>query len=36
MGIASSRVDGNDALACLVATRNARKYILEHRKPYFI
>jgi 2-oxoisovalerate dehydrogenase E1 component alpha subunit len=36
IGVASTRVDGNDALACLVATRHARKYILEHRKPYFI
>jgi 2-oxoisovalerate dehydrogenase E1 component alpha subunit len=27
-GIASSRVDGNDAVACLEATRQARKYII--------
>lgn len=36
MGIASTRVDGNDTLACLTATKFARNYILEHRKPYFI
>ena len=35
-GIASTRVDGNDALACLEATRFARKYIIENRKPYFL
>ena len=35
-GIASTRVDGNDALACLQATRKARSYILEHKKPYFV
>ncbi len=35
-GIASSRVDGNDALAVLSATEYARKYILEHKKPYFL
>jgi len=35
-GIASARVDGNDALAVLEATRKARAYIVEHRKPYFI
>jgi 2-oxoisovalerate dehydrogenase E1 component alpha subunit len=35
-GVATTRVDGNDALACLVATRFARKYIMEQRKPYFI
>lgn len=36
LGVASSRVDGNDTLACLEATRFARNYILEHKKPYFI
>lgn len=36
MGIASSRVDGNDAVACLDAARFARKYIIENRKPFFI
>jgi TPP-dependent pyruvate/acetoin dehydrogenase alpha subunit len=36
MGIASARVDGNDALAVLHATTEARKYIVENRKPYFI
>jgi 2-oxoisovalerate dehydrogenase E1 component alpha subunit len=36
MGVASCRVDGNDAAACLLAARNARAYILQHRKPYFI
>jgi TPP-dependent pyruvate/acetoin dehydrogenase alpha subunit len=36
MGIASCRVDGNDAVACLMAAREARKYIVEERKPFFI
>lgn len=36
MGIASSRVDGNDALACLHATQEAKKYIIENGKPYFL
>lgn len=35
-GIASTRVDGNDVLACLEATRYARKYIVEQKKPYFL
>ena len=35
-GIATARVDGNDALAVLHATQQARKYILEHKKPYFM
>lgn len=35
-GIASTRVDGNDALACLEATKFARNYILEKKLPYFI
>lgn len=34
--IASSRVDGNDALACYEATRFARDYILKNKKPYFL
>ncbi len=34
--IASARVDGNDALACLAATRHARQYILQHGKPFFL
>lgn len=34
--VASVRVDGNDTLACLEATRQARKYIVEEKKPYFI
>ena len=28
MGLATTRVDGNDALACLHATQQARKYII--------
>lgn len=36
LGIASTRVDGNDTLACLEATKFAREYILKHRKPYFL
>jgi 2-oxoisovalerate dehydrogenase E1 component alpha subunit len=36
MGIASTRVDGNDALACWEATRKAREFILKEKKPYFI
>lgn len=36
MGIASVRVDGNDALAVLEATRYARKYIVEKKKPFFL
>jgi 2-oxoisovalerate dehydrogenase E1 component alpha subunit len=36
MGIATSRVDGNDAVACLMAARHARKYIVENGKPYFL
>lgn len=36
MGLASSRVDGNDTVACLEATKYAREYILKHRKPYFL
>jgi 2-oxoisovalerate dehydrogenase E1 component alpha subunit len=35
-GIASSRVDGNDAVAVLEATRKAREYIIKNGKPYFI
>ena len=35
-GIATTRVDGNDALAVLHATEQARKYILEHKKPFFL
>lgn len=35
-GIESARVDGNDTLAVLEATRKAREYILTHGKPYFI
>ena len=35
-GIASARVDGNDILACLHAAREAKKYIIETGKPYFI
>lgn len=35
-GIASARVDGNDAVAVLQATKTARKYIIENRKPYFL
>lgn len=34
--IASTRVDGNDALACLEATRKAREYIVKEGKPFFI
>jgi 2-oxoisovalerate dehydrogenase E1 component alpha subunit len=29
-------VDGNDALAVLHATLQARKYVVEQRKPYFL
>lgn len=36
MGIASARVDGNDALACLHATQKAREYIVKEGKPYFL
>lgn len=36
MGIASTRVDGNDTLACLEATKFARDYIIKNRKPYFL
>ncbi len=36
MGIASARVDGNDALAVLHATQQARKYSVENGKPYFL
>jgi 2-oxoisovalerate dehydrogenase E1 component alpha subunit len=35
-GIESARVDGNDTLAVLEATRKAREYILANGKPYFI
>ena len=31
-----SRVDGNDTLACLEATKVARKYIIQNKKPYFL
>ncbi len=34
--IASSRVDGNDVLACYEATKKAREYIIKNRKPYFL
>lgn len=36
LGLATARVDGNDAVACLYATQQARKYIVEQKKPYFI
>jgi len=36
MGLATARVDGNDAVACLHATQQARKYIVEQKKPYFL
>lgn len=36
MGIQTARVDGNDTLACLYATQQARKYIIENKKPYFL
>ena len=36
LGIASTRVDGNDALACYEATKYAREYILKNKKPYFL
>ena len=36
MGIMSARVDGNDALAVLHATAEARRFIVENRKPYFL
>ena len=36
MGIAITRVDGNDTLACLEATKFARDYIIKNRKPYFL
>lgn len=35
-GIASTRVDGNDFLACMYATAMARKYIIENKKPALI
>ena len=36
MGLATARVDGNDAVACLHATQQARKYVVEQGKPYFL
>jgi 2-oxoisovalerate dehydrogenase E1 component alpha subunit len=36
MGLTSARVDGNDALACLYATQQARKFSIENGKPYFL
>lgn len=36
LGLASARVDGNDVLACLHATQEARKYSVEKKKPYFL
>lgn len=36
LGVAGARIDGNDAVACLHATQQARKYILEEGKPYFL
>ena len=36
LGVASVRVDGNDAIACLEATRYARNYILKNKKPFFL
>ncbi|NRA53117.1 MAG: thiamine pyrophosphate-dependent dehydrogenase E1 component subunit alpha [Gammaproteobacteria bacterium] len=35
-GINTIRVDGNDCLAVLLATQQARKYALEHHKPVLI
>ncbi len=35
-GIASTRVDGNDALDCLHATQQARNYSIKNKKPYFL
>lgn len=35
-GIPVMRVDGNDFLAVHVATREARKYIMEHKRPVLI
>lgn len=35
-GIASTRVDGNDALACLHATQEARNYSIKNKQPYFL
>ena len=35
-GIATARVDGNDAVAVLHATQQARRYIIENKKPYFM
>jgi len=35
-GIKTMRVDGNDCLAVLLATQQARKYALEHHKPVLI
>jgi 2-oxoisovalerate dehydrogenase E1 component alpha subunit len=35
-GIPVMRVDGNDFLAVHVATREARKFILEHKRPVLI
>jgi len=35
-GIATTRVDGNDAVAVLHATEQARRYIIENKKPFFI
>jgi len=36
MGIASARVDGNDALAVYHATKKAREYIVKEGKPFFL
>ena len=35
-GIKSARVDGNDALAVLHATQEARRYVVKEGKPYFL
>ena len=34
--MATARVDGNDTLAVLHATQQARKYIIETGKPFFL
>jgi len=36
MGVEGIRVDGNDCIAVYEATKFARKYILENKKPFFI